>query len=103
VDAIYSMILDDRRTSAKKIAGTLPISRERVGYIIHEILNMRKLSAKWVSKYLNAVQKRDRVLVSRSVLDRFWRDPLGFFNRLVTMDETWIHTYDPETKEQFKE
>jgi hypothetical protein len=40
------MILDDRRIPAKMIAETLEISRERVGYIIHEILYMRKLSAK---------------------------------------------------------
>jgi transposase len=47
VDTIHSMILNDRRISTKKIAGTLTISRERVGYIIHEILGKRKLSAKW--------------------------------------------------------
>jgi hypothetical protein len=29
---------------------------------------------------------------------------MEFFNRLVTMDETWIlHMYEPETKEQSKE
>jgi transposase len=37
VDAIHCMILDDRRISAKKIIETLAISRERIGYIIHEI------------------------------------------------------------------
>jgi hypothetical protein len=37
------------RTSAKSIA-ELGISCERVGYIIHEDLDMRKLSAKWVPK-----------------------------------------------------
>jgi hypothetical protein len=36
MDAIHSMILDDRRISVKKLAETLAISRERVGYIIHE-------------------------------------------------------------------
>jgi hypothetical protein len=70
VDAIHSVILDDRRISAKKLVETLAISRERVGYISHEILDMRKLSAKWVSKYLNAVQKRDRVLASQAI----WTD-----------------------------
>jgi hypothetical protein len=40
------MILDDRRLSSKKIAKILAISRERVDYIIHVILDMRKLSAK---------------------------------------------------------
>jgi hypothetical protein len=32
VDSIHSMILDDRRISAIRTAGTLAISRERVGY-----------------------------------------------------------------------
>jgi hypothetical protein len=41
VDAIHSMIMDDQRISAKKIVGTLAISYERVGYIIHEILDIR--------------------------------------------------------------
>jgi transposase len=59
MDAIHSMLLDDRRISTKKTSETLAISRERVGYIIHEILDMRKLSAKWVPKCLYADQKRD--------------------------------------------
>jgi hypothetical protein len=35
----------------------------------------------------------------------FCRDPVAFFNRLVTMDETLIHirVYDPEIKEQSKD
>jgi hypothetical protein len=103
VDAINSMIMDDRRISAKKIAETLAMSRERVGYIIHEILDMRNLSAKWVPKFLNADHKRDRVLISQAILDGFRRDPVGFFNHLVTIDETWIHICDPETKGQSKE
>jgi transposase len=105
LDAIHSMILNGRRISAKKIAETLTISRERVGYTIHEILDMRKFSAKWVPRCLNADQKCDRVLVSQDILDRFRWDPVGFFSLLVTIDETWIHirVYDPETKEQSKE
>jgi hypothetical protein len=80
VDVIRSMILDDRRIFIKKITKTLEISRERVGHIIYKILDMRKLSAKWVLKYLIAGQKRNRVLASQDILDRFWRDPvrLGF-------------------------
>jgi predicted regulator of amino acid metabolism with ACT domain len=44
MDAIHSMILDDRIISAKKIAENLAISRERVGYIIHWILDEKALS-----------------------------------------------------------
>ena len=58
IDQIQKLILEDRRISAKSIAEQLGISRERVGSIIHEDLDMRKLSAKWVPKCLNADQKR---------------------------------------------
>jgi len=48
IDHIHELILEDRRISSKSIAEQLGISRERVGSIIHEDLDMRKLSAKWV-------------------------------------------------------
>jgi hypothetical protein len=64
---------------------------------------MRKLSAELVSSWLNADQKRGQVLSSQAILDRFGRDPVGFLNGLVTVDETWIHIYGPETKVQSKE
>jgi hypothetical protein len=59
---------------------------------------MRKLSVKWVPECLNADQKRDRVLATQAILHQIRRDPVEFFNCLVTMDETWIHVYDLETK-----
>ena len=56
IDQIHELILEDQRISAKSIAEQLGISRERVGSIIHEDLDMRKLSAKWVPKFLKAYQ-----------------------------------------------
>uniref|UniRef100_A0A0L8H715 Uncharacterized protein n=1 Tax=Octopus bimaculoides TaxID=37653 RepID=A0A0L8H715_OCTBM len=38
----HVMILEDQRISARVIAETLGISRERVGHIIHNSLDMRK-------------------------------------------------------------
>jgi hypothetical protein len=43
---IHELILGERRISAKSIAEQLGISRERVGSIIHEDLDMRKFSVK---------------------------------------------------------
>jgi len=40
---------------------------------------------------------------SEQVLDFFRRDPNDFLSRLVTMDETWLYHYDPETKQQSME
>jgi len=64
---------------------------------------MRKLSAKWVPKCLNADQKRQRWQLSEQHLEFFRRDPNYFLSRLVTMDETWLYHYDPETKQQSME
>ena len=84
--------------SAKSKAEQLGISLERVGSIILEDLDMRKLSAKWVPKCLDADQKRQRCQSPVQFLELFRRDPNDFLSRLVTMDETWLHHYDPKTK-----
>jgi len=42
------MVLDDRRMKVPEIAENIGISKERVGYILHKELDMKKLCAKWV-------------------------------------------------------
>ena len=60
IHQIHKLILEDHRISAKSIAEQLGISREQVGSIIHEDLDMQKLSAKSFPKCLNADQKCQR-------------------------------------------
>jgi len=81
----------------------LGISREKVGSNIHEDLDMRKLSAKWVPKCLNADQKPQRCQSSEQILECLRRDANDFLSQLVTMDETCLYHYDPETKQQSME
>jgi len=80
INHIHELILEDGRISAKSIAEKLGISRERVGYIILEDLDMRKLSAKWVLKCLNADQKHQRRQSSEQILEFFRRDPNDFLS-----------------------
>ena len=56
IDQIHELNLENRRTSAKSIAEQLGISREQIGSIILEDLDMRKC----VPKCLNADQKRQQ-------------------------------------------
>jgi len=102
-DQIHELILEDRRISVKSIAERIGISRERVGFIIHEDLDMRKLSANWVPKCLNADQKRQWCHSSEQSSNFFRRYPNDFLSRLVTMDENWLYHYDLETKQQSME
>jgi len=103
IDQIHQLILEDHRISAKSIAKHLGISCERVGAVIYEDLDMRKLSAKWFPKCLNADQKRQQCQSSEQSLEFFRRDPNDFLSRLVTVDETWLYHYDSETKQQSME
>jgi DNA-binding transcriptional regulator GbsR (MarR family) len=88
IDQIHELILKYRRISAESIAEQLGISREGVGSIIDEDLDLRNLSAKWVPKCVKAKQKRQRYQSSEQILEFFRRDPNYFLSRLVTMNET---------------
>jgi len=56
---------------------------------MHEDLDMRKLSALWVPKCLNADQKRQRCQSFEQNLEFFRHDPNDFLSRLVTKYETY--------------
>ena len=71
IDQIHELILEDRRISAKSIAEQLGISHEWVLSIIHEDLDMWKLSANWVPNCLNADEKRRRCHLSEQSLEFF--------------------------------
>jgi len=83
IDQIYELILEVRRISAKSIAEQLGISRERVESILHDELDVRKLSAKWVPKCLNTDQKRQRCQSSEQHLELFRRDPNDFLSGAI--------------------
>lgn len=97
---IHKIILNNRRVKLIEIAETLKISKERVGHIVHEYLGMRKLCAKWVPRLLTVDQKQQRVDDSEQCLELFKRNKLEFFRRYVTMDETWLHYFNPESHRQ---
>ena len=50
VTKIHDIGLSDRRLKVHKIAAIVGILDERVWHILHEILGMRKLSARWVPR-----------------------------------------------------
>jgi transposase len=103
IEEVHNMILDDRRMKVREIAETIGISKERVGYILHEELDMKNLCARWVPRLLTADQKRTRMKISEQCLERFKRNKTDFVRRFITVDETGIHHYTPESKHQSKQ
>jgi len=64
---------------------------------------MRKLCSKWVPRLLTVDQKQQRVDDSEHCLQLFQRNKQEFLRRYVTMDETWIHHFTPESTRQSAE
>ena len=57
---VHKIIFDNRKVKFIEIAETLKISKERVGHIVDEYLDMRKLCSKWVPRELTTDQKQQR-------------------------------------------
>jgi histone-lysine N-methyltransferase SETMAR len=100
VAAVQNLVMEDRRIKVREIAASLGISIDRVDYILRKKLRLSKLCSRWVPRLLTKDQKQRRAQLSLSLFHRFEENPANFCDRFVTGDETWVHYYDPETKQQ---
>lgn len=103
IENVHQMVTKDHRIKVREIAETLKISKGSVGTILHKHLFMKKLCARWVPRLLSDEQKQHRIDDSEWNLAMFKRNPNEFIRRFVTMDETWIHHYTPESNKQSAE
>lgn len=103
VQAVENLVMADRRVSVRNIAAETQMSVGSVETILHEHLNMSKVSARWVPRLLTPEQKQVRKETSHELLDLFNEDPEDFLARLVTQDETWVPHFDPESKAESRQ
>ncbi|XP_018406974.1 PREDICTED: histone-lysine N-methyltransferase SETMAR-like [Cyphomyrmex costatus] len=103
VKQMHLIVLRDRKIKLRELAEAVSISKEQAGYILHDILGMKKLSTRWVSRFLNLGQKEIRVYYAKAGLALFQRHRADVYQRLVTLDETWVHYHTPESNRQSAE
>ena len=87
----------------EEIANALHISHGSVSTTLHNHLGKHKLTARWVPKSLSDEQMATRASVYSALLKRFRSKEDDFLSRLVTVDETWVHYYEPENKAQSRQ
>ena len=98
-EKVRDLVYSDRRIQVEEIAQALGISHGRVSTILHDRLGMRKLTD---PKSLSNEQMTTRASICSALLKRF-RSKDYFLLRLVTVDETWVHYYEPENKAQSRQ
>ena len=84
----------------EETANALHISHGSVSTTLHDRLGMHKLTAFWVPESLSNKQMATRASVYSTLLKQFRSKEDDFLSRLVTVDETWVHYYEPENKAQ---
>ena len=90
----------DRRLTVRDIAEMCDLSKSTVYRILTENFGMKRVSARWVPRLLTDEHKERRVSTSRAFLRKWGSGGDAFLDRIITSDETWLHFYDPETKQQ---
>jgi histone-lysine N-methyltransferase SETMAR len=99
IKAVEKIVMSDRRKKIREIAQDVRISNSSVWKILHEELKLNKICSRWVPHDLSPLHKQTRVQCSKDNLD-FLEGDKSFFPHLVTGDETWVHFYDPESKQE---
>jgi hypothetical protein len=67
---------------------------------MHDELKYRKACSRWVPKQLTEDHKQKHVEICTQFLHRYGREGEGLLERIVTGDETWVHHFEPESKQQ---
>lgn len=98
INAVRELIEADRHVTYVEISSTLGIGMSQVQKILHEHLSVRKLCSRWIPHMLTDDQKKKRVEWCREKLRQFNQGTSNAVYNIVTGDETWIYSYEPETK-----
>ena len=103
IGKIHDIVLSNQRIEMREIVEATGISQGTVFSILHEKLGAKKISARWLPRLLSKENKLNHVVDFKTILALFRRNSDEFLCRYITVDETWIHHYTPETKEQSKQ
>jgi len=92
--------MEDRRMTVKKKFANSGISVASVDTVLHDDLKLRKVSGSWVPRMLTNEKKASRVTTYQARISRDKGMNSVFFSSIVTMDETRMPMFNPETKLQ---
>jgi len=94
MEQVKSVPESTRSISRVAIAKEVGISPADVYHILTNSLGKQKVCAKWISHVLN-----DEPIASTHLQN--WRNEgNAFLDRNVTADESWMHSFDPQLKQE---
>jgi len=103
IAAIEAIVKENHHVTVHEIAAHLDVSHGSAHHIVHDVLQFHKVSARWVPGQLTPELKERHVVACQELLKHFEAEGDGFLGRIVTVDATWVHYHQPETKKASKE
>ena len=98
VYALTALLDSDRCHTIRELARETGLAHMTVLHILKERLGMRKIASRWVPHDLTEMQKWLRYDAARNHLERYEREGEAFLCRIITLDETWAKSYEPQLK-----
>ncbi len=99
--------LEDRRCTILDLHREIAVrflidcSRTTIFQILTEVLDMRKVAARWVP-HLSGEDKKRRMGAALEFLLEYNEVGDEILDRIVTGDKSWVHFWTPESKEKSK-
>jgi len=103
VAAVEAIVKENCRVTVNEMAAHLDMGYGAAHHIVHDVLQLHKVSARWVPHHLTAELKERHVDACQQLLKRFQAEGDGFLGRNVMGDETWVYYHQLETKKASKE
>ena len=92
------LIEEDAHYTVQELEELSGIHSSSVLKILHERLGLHKICARWVPHLLTDEQKQSRVRLSSQVIEKYDKCDPRRLEEIVTVDETWIYHFQPDSK-----
>jgi len=83
IAAVEAIVKENLRVTVNEIAAHMDMSHGSAHHIVQDVLQLHKVSARWVLRQLTAELKERRVDACHKLLKRFEAEGDGFLGRIV--------------------
>jgi transposase len=92
-EKLEQLMQENRAWRIEDLADELSISYGSTWKLLHN-MGYRKISSKWVPHELTMSQMKKRREICAKLVERYSKDH-SFVSHIISIDETWIKSYDP--------
>ncbi|QQP41268.1 Uncharacterized protein FKW44_015581 [Caligus rogercresseyi] len=97
-EAVRVYVEADRRVTMEELAIKFETSINTIFHVLHDDLGLSIKSARWIPKMLTEDHKMKRVRCTQAFLKLNFELGFVFLDKIVTMDETSVPFFAPESK-----